>query len=114
MVRSPRRRAVRAMRTAISPRLAIRTEENMRAGERWAKPSADRVAGFAYDGTPQCRAGPFAAAGAVCADGGGPIGWGGGGGVLRAAARGAGCVRFGAAGAAAGAVAGAGFVSGGA
>jgi hypothetical protein len=31
MVRKPIRRAVRAMRTAISPRLAINTDENMRA-----------------------------------------------------------------------------------
>jgi hypothetical protein len=32
MVRSPSRLAVRAMRAAISPRFAIRTEENMGAG----------------------------------------------------------------------------------
>jgi hypothetical protein len=32
MVRRPRRLAVRAMRQAISPRLAINTERNMAAG----------------------------------------------------------------------------------
>src|SRR5207302_7589149 len=76
-------------------------------------PSGYRVAVFPLARTPQCGDGPFAAAGAVCADGGGPIGWGAGGGALRAVARGAGCCgRLGAVGVAAGAVAGAGFVSG--
>jgi hypothetical protein len=54
----------------------------------------------------------LAAVGALFADGGGPIGWAGGGGdALRAAARGPEC-RLGAAGAAAGAAGGAGLVSG--
>jgi hypothetical protein len=75
-------------------------------------PSTARVAGFACARTPQCSAGPFAALGAACVDGGGPICCGGWGGALRAAARGAG--RRGAAGAAAGAAGGVGFVSGGA
>src|ERR1700722_17968787 len=44
MVRSPMRRAVRAMRTATPPRLAIRTEENMHA----SRATSGQIHPFAY------------------------------------------------------------------
>src|ERR1700689_1054223 len=83
MVRRPRRLAVRAMRQAISPRLAIKTERNMAAGlerPRAAPPAATgrRVGGSyrTYCGDPpetKFAAGAGAIA-AACAGGAGGAG----------------------------------------
>jgi hypothetical protein len=66
------------MRTAISPRLAIRTEEVMSEQENGDyEPLPHRVAAFVPARTPQRNAGAFVvvgAAGAADTDGGGPIG----------------------------------------
>ena len=62
MVRSPSRRAVRAIRQAISPRLAMRTEANMGGAIR-GRPTSPMAAGIRLTALLRTRRGPGVAAG---------------------------------------------------